>query len=99
MVAVIWVVLFLLEVVWFLWVRRTPLNRAHRRIGVVSGQSGVGSVPGQSGVGNTQRWYGDRHVPPLLPELRPDDDSVSTHPRGRLANSPSTLRRTARRAP
>jgi hypothetical protein len=71
MVAVIWVVLFLLAVVWCLWFRRTPMYRAHRRIGVVSGQSGVGGVTGQSAVGNTPRWHGDRHVPPLLPELRP----------------------------
>jgi hypothetical protein len=41
MVAVIWVVLFLPAVVWFLWFRRTPLYRAHRRVGVVSGQSGA----------------------------------------------------------
>jgi hypothetical protein len=77
MVAVIWVVLFLLAVVWFLWFRRTPMYRAHRRTGVVSGQSGVGGVPGQSGVGNAPRWYGDRHVPPLLPELRPDADQAT----------------------
>jgi hypothetical protein len=77
MVAVIWVVLFLLAVVWFSWFRRTPIYRAHRRIGVVSGQSGVGGVPGQSGVGNTPTWYGDRHVPPLLPELRPDVDQAT----------------------
>jgi len=77
MVAVIWGVLFLLAVVWFLWFRRTPMYRAHRRIGVVSGQSGVGGVPGQSGVGNTLRWHGDRHVPPLLPELRPDADQAT----------------------
>jgi hypothetical protein len=76
MIAVIWIVLFLLAVVWFLWFRRTPMYRAHRRIGVVPGQSGLGGVPGQSGVGNTQRWYGDRHVPPLRPELRPEDDLV-----------------------
>jgi hypothetical protein len=81
MVAVIWVVLFLLAVVWFLWFRRTPMYRAHRRIGVVSGQSGVGGVPGQSGVGNTPRWYGDRHVPPLLPELRPDVDQATSRVR------------------
>ena len=81
MVAVIWVARFLLTVVWFLWFRRTPMYRAHRRIGVVSGQSGVGGVPGQSAVGNTPRWYGDRHVPPLLPELRPDRDQ--TTPRAR----------------
>jgi hypothetical protein len=44
------------------------MYRAHQRIGV---------VPGQSGVGNTPRWYGDRHVPPLLPELRPDVDQAT----------------------
>src|SRR5881275_697479 len=77
MVAVIWVVLFLLAVVWFLWFRRTPMYRVHRRIGVVSGQSGGGGMPGQSAVGNTPRWYGDRHVPPLLPELRPDADQAT----------------------
>ena len=75
MVALIWVVLFLLAVIWFLWFRRTPMYRAHRRIGVVSGKSGFGGVAGQSGVGGaTPRWYGDRHVPPLLPELRPEAD-------------------------
>jgi hypothetical protein len=74
MVVVIWIVLFLLAVVGFLWFRRTPLYRAHRRIGVVSGQSGVGGVTGQSAVGNTPTWHGNRHVPPLLPELRPADD-------------------------
>ena len=77
MVAVIWIVLFLLSVVWFLWFRRTPMYRAHRRIGVVPGQSGVGGVAGQSGIGNTPRWYGDRHVPPLLPELRPNVDQAT----------------------
>lgn len=80
MVAVVCIVLFLLAVVWFLWFRRTPLYRAHRRIGVVPGQSGVGGVPGQSGVGNTATWYGDRHVPPLLPELRPDVDEADGRP-------------------
>lgn len=77
MVAATWIVLFLVAVVWFLWFRRTPLYRAHRRIGVVPGQSGVGGVPGQSGVGNTPTWYGDRHAPPLLPELRPDVDQAT----------------------
>jgi hypothetical protein len=77
MVAVIWIVLFLLAVVWFLWFRRTSLYRAHRRTGVVSGQSGVGGVMGQSAVGNTLRWHGDRHVPPLLPELRPGEDQAT----------------------
>lgn len=37
MVAVIWVVLFLLAVVWFSWFRRTPIYRAHRRIGTAIG--------------------------------------------------------------
>lgn len=73
MVAVIWILLSLLAVVCFLWFRRTPMYRAHRRIGVVKGQSGVGSVPGQSAVGNTPTWFGQRHQPPLLPELRPDE--------------------------
>jgi hypothetical protein len=76
MVAVVWIVLLLLAGVWILWFRRTPMYRAHRRIGVVPGQSGVGGMPGQSAVGNTPTWYGDRHVPPLLPELRPEDDPV-----------------------
>lgn len=74
MVAVIWIVLIVLALVCFLWFRRTPLYRAHRRIGVVQGQSGVGGVTGQSGIGNTPAWYGDRHVPPLLPELRADGE-------------------------
>jgi hypothetical protein len=88
MVAVIWVVLFLLAVVWFLWFRRTPLYRAHRRVGVVSGQSGAGGVPGQFAVGNCPRWYGERHVPPLLPELRPDiDQSTPRVRRWRVARN------------
>jgi hypothetical protein len=77
MVAVIWVVLFLLAVIWFLWFRRTPMYRAHRRTGVASGQSGVGGVMGQSAVGNTLRYHGQRHVPPLLPELRTDADQAT----------------------
>jgi hypothetical protein len=44
------------------------MYRAHRRMGVVSGQSAVG---------NTPRWYGDRHVAPRLPELRPDVDQAT----------------------
>lgn len=73
MITMIWILLFLLAVAWFLWFRRKPLYRAHRRIGVVPGQSGVGGVSGQSAVGNTPTWFGQRHVPPLLPELRPDE--------------------------
>lgn len=70
MVAVVEVlVVGLLAGIWFLWFRRTPLYRAHRRSGVVPGQfRGGGAAP---------RWYGDRHVPPLLPELRPDADPAT----------------------
>ncbi len=59
----------LLAGIWFLWFRRTPLYRAHRRSGVVPGQF--------RGGGATPRWYGDRHVPPLLPDLRPDADPAT----------------------
>jgi hypothetical protein len=102
MVAVIWILLFLLAVVWFLWFRRTPLYRAHRRFGVVKGQSGVGGVSGQSAVGNTPTWFGQRHVPPLLPELRPDEDQNGLPGRRwavrrrRPPTGPSTLRRQQR---
>jgi len=102
MVTVIWILLFLLAVVWFVWFRRTPLYRAHRRIGVVKGQSGVGGVPGQSAVGNTPTWFGQRHQPPLLPELRPVDDQHGLPGRRwvfrwrRSPTTPSTLRRQQR---
>jgi hypothetical protein len=75
MVVVIWIVLAVLAVVCFWWFRRTPLSRAHRRIGVVPGQFGFGAVPGQSAS------YSNPYVPPLLPELRPDVDH--TTPRAR----------------
>jgi hypothetical protein len=103
MVAVIWIVLFLLAVVLFLWFRRTALYRAHRRIGVVQGQSGVGGMPGQSAVGNTPRWYGEKHVPPLLPELRPDvDQAPPSERRWRISRdkrpSPIAVKRRGRRS-
>ena len=62
--ALIWFVLFLLAVTWFLWFRRTPMYRAHRRIGVVSGKSGFGGVAGQSGVGGVpgQRRQADQRA-------------------------------------
>ena len=62
MVAVIWVVLFLLAVVWFWWFRRTPMYRAHRQIGV---------FPNTWSARSSSVWHGSNR-PPLRPDLRPE---------------------------
>jgi hypothetical protein len=67
-------VFVLVAAVFVWWFRRTPMYRAHRRTGFVpSGHQYVGAA--------TPTWHGLRHVPPLRPELRPDDDSVPVRSR------------------
>jgi hypothetical protein len=75
MVAMAEVVVFvLLAAVFVWWFRRTPMYRAHRRTGVVpSGGQFFGAAD--------PTWHGQRHAPPLRPELRPDDDPVPTRSR------------------
>jgi hypothetical protein len=70
------VVLVLLTAVFVWWFRRTPMYRAHRRSGVVPSR-------GQFIGAATPTWHGQRHVPPMRPELRPDDDSVRERSRRR----------------
>ena len=57
------VFLTLLVVAGWLWFRRTPMYRAHRRQGVVPGQTSAYSSP---------KYYGG-HSLPLRPELRGEE--------------------------
>jgi hypothetical protein len=90
MVAMAEVLVFVLVAALFVWwFRRSPMYRAHRRAGVVpSGYQYIGAA--------TPTWHGQRHVPPLRPELRPDDEPMRSRRwrigRNRRPSAASALR-------